>query len=148
MKIESHTSPFGKKLSRSENSLQQPVQHKSFSDMMRQQEERASKEQLQRMLEQIDQQGQRLAQAMTVRELRAYKQLVKKFLEETVRRGVGLRETRGWDRRGRSKRYKLLEEIDVKLLEMGEELLQHERGRIELLEKIGEIRGMLLNVYF
>lgn len=148
MKIESHTSPFGKKLSRSENSLQQPVQHKSFSDMMRQQEERASKEQLQRMLEQIDQQGQRLAQAMTVRELRAYKQLVKKFLEETVRRGVGLRETRGWDRRGRSKRYKLLEEIDAKLLEMGEELLQHERGRIELLEKIGEIRGMLLNVYF
>lgn len=147
MKIESNTSRFGK-IRRGEPAPVQQPQHKSFSDMMRQQEEQASKEQLKRMLDEIDRQGQRLSQSMTVRELRAYKLLVRKFLEETVRRGVGLRETRGWDRRGRGKRYKLIEEVDAKLLEMGEELLRHEQGRIELLNKIGEIRGMLLNVYF
>ncbi len=85
---------------------------------------------------------------MTVRELRQYKLLVKQFLEETARRGVQLRETRGWDRRGRGKRYKLLEEIDRELLGLAEEMLDSEQGRIELLRKVGEIRGILINLSF
>jgi uncharacterized protein YaaR (DUF327 family) len=100
------------------------------------------------MLEQIQLQGERLSKSMTVRELRQYKLLIKKFLEETARRGVQLRETKGWDRRGRSKRYKLLEEIDENLLAMADDLLEHEQGRIEILQKIGEIRGMLINLFF
>ncbi len=100
------------------------------------------------MLEQIQLQGERLSKSMTVRELRQYKLLIKKFLEETARRGVQLRDTKGWDRRGRSKRYKLLEEIDENLLAMADDLLEHEQGRIEILQKIGEIRGMLINLFF
>lgn len=148
MKIHSNINTLGKNVQRGEAFPQQPVQHKSFSDMMNRQDEKANREQLRLMLDQINVQGQRLAKSMTVRELRAYKQLVKQFLEETVRRGVALKETKGWDRRGRTKRYKLLEEVDSLLLQMGEELLEHEQGRIELLNKIGEIRGMLLNAYF
>jgi len=74
--------------------------------------------------------------------------MVKRFLEDTVRRGIGLKETRGWDRRGRVKKYKLIEEIDAALVSMGEELLQTEEGRLELLAKIGEIRGLLMNLLF
>ncbi len=85
---------------------------------------------------------------MTVREMTLYKQMIRKFLEDTLRRGVGLRETKGWDRRGRTKRYKLLEEVDAVLLGMGEELLDTEQGRIDLLERIGEIRGLLINYFF
>lgn len=59
-----------------------------------------------------------------------------------------LRDTRGWDRRGRSKRYKLLEEIDEKLLTMADDMLESEQGRIDLLYKVGEIRGMLINLTF
>lgn len=147
MKINSHIGSYGKPVKR-EQVVQQQVQPKSFSDMMQQEDGRSSEEQQQRMLQQIDLQGQRLAKSMTIRELRAYKLLVKQFLEETVRRGVRLRDTRGWDRRGRGKRYKVLEEVDAALMAMGEELLESEQGRIELLDKLGEIRGMLINVYF
>ncbi|MNW13882.1 hypothetical protein D3C71_2119440 [compost metagenome] len=59
-----------------------------------------------------------------------------------------MRETRGWDRRGRSKRYKLLEEIDKELLDMADEMLEFEQGRIDILQKIGEIRGMLIHFLF
>lgn len=148
MKINPGWRPFGKELIRSENTSSQHLQQKSFSDMMLHQNERATREELQRGLLEIDQQGQRLAKSMTIRELRQYKLLVKRFLEETARRGVQLRETRGWDRRGRSKRYKLLEEIDHELLGLADELLESEQGRIELLQKIGEIRGMLINLFF
>ena len=112
------------------------------------QDEQETQEQLQRILQQIHLQGDRLSKSMTVRELRQYKVLIKQFLEETARRGVQLRDTRGWDRRGRTKRYKLLEEIDEQLLTMADDMLESEQGRIDLLYKIGEIRGMLINLAF
>lgn len=133
---------------RSEQPPNHALQAKSFSDMMHQQEQRSTQEQLQRMLEQIELQGLRLSKSMTVRELRAYRTLVKRFLDDTVRRGIGLKDTRGWDRRGRSKRYKLLDEIDRRLLDMADELLQSEQGRLQILQSIGEIRGMLINYTF
>lgn len=148
MKINPGWRPLGKEIIRNENTSFQQLEQKSFSDMMLSQQERATREQLQQSLLQIDQQGQRLAKSMTIRELRQYKLLVKRFLEETARRGVQLRETRGWDRRGRMKRYKLLEEIDLELLGMADEMLESEQGRIELLQKVGEIRGMLINLFF
>jgi len=74
--------------------------------------------------------------------------MVKQFLEETARRGIRLKETRGLDRRGRMKRYKLLEEIDSRLTGMADELLESEQGRIEILANIGEIRGLLVNYSF
>ncbi|MEC0330262.1 DUF327 family protein, partial [Paenibacillus macerans] len=44
--------------------------------------------------------------------------------------------------------YKLLDEVDAALLAMADELLETEQGKIELLQKIGEIRGMLINLCF
>lgn len=128
--------------------MNRPVASQSFADLMQQQEEGRTQEELKRKLEDIRLQGDRLARSMTVRELVQYRQMVKDFLENTVKRGIGLKETRGWDRRGRGKRYKLLEEVDAMLVSMGEELLQSEEGRIELLRKVGEIRGMLINFVF
>ncbi|PZE19182.1 YaaR family protein [Paenibacillus xerothermodurans] len=148
MKINPGWRPFGKEIQRGDNTVSQQLQSKSFLDMMQQQDERASQEQLQRVLQQIHMQGDRLARSMTVRELHQYKLLVKQFLEETARRGIQLRDTRGWDRRGRSKRYKLLEEIDRELLSMADDMLETEQGRIELLQKVGDIRGMLINFSF
>ncbi len=115
---------------------------------MQQNDQERTAEQLQRKLQDIYNQGERLARSMTVRELKLYQQMVRKFLEDTVKRGVGLKEQRSFDRRGRMKRYKLLDEIDGKLIAMAEELLQSEQGRLELLSSIGEIRGLLINLFF
>ncbi|MEF2968770.1 YaaR family protein [Paenibacillus sp. M1] len=130
------------------DSQARPVQAKNFSDVMQQQGEQATKEELNRRFKEIQIQGDRLAHSMTVRELKAYRLLVKRFLEDTVRRGVGIKDSKGWDRRGRGKRYKLLEEVDAALLSLADELLETEQGKIELLQKIGEIRGMLINICF
>lgn len=148
MKINPGWRPFGKELIRTENTTPHTVEQRSFSDSLRQHDEKAGQEQLNRLLDQIHRQGERLSKSMTVRELRQYKLLIKQFLEETARRGVGLKDTRGWDRRGRTKRYKVLEEIDAHLLAMADELLETEQGKIDLLHRIGEIKGMLINLSF
>lgn len=147
MKIEPGYRPLKSSLSVNDN-VARPVQTKNFSDVMQHQGEQSSKEELNRKIKEIQLQGDRLAHSMTVRELKAYRLLVKKFLEDTVRRGVSMKESRGWDRRGRGRRYNLLDEVDATLLAMADELLETEQGKIELLQKIGEIRGMLINLCF
>lgn len=124
------------------------IQQKSFSDVIQQQGQQATQEDLGRRLKEIQMQGDRLARSMTIRELKAYRSMVKRFLEDTVRRGVSMKETRGWDRRGRGKRYKLIDEVDTALLAMADELLESEEGKINLLQQMGEIRGMLINLSF
>lgn len=148
MKINPNWRFSRKEINRTDQPLSPEVGQKSFSDTMQQNEERASQENMKRMLEQIQMQGDRLAKSMTLRELRSYKLKVRQFLEESIRRGVGLKETKGWDRRGRGRRYKLLEEIDKQLLDMTDELLENEKGKIDILNGIGEIRGMLVNLLF
>lgn len=148
MKINPGYRPLGKDIKATDNTSNQTVQPKNFQDMMQQQEDLATNEQLKNRMEQIHRQGEHLARTMTVRELRNYKILVKQFLDEAIRRGIQLKDTKGWDRRGRGKRYKLLEEIDRFLLDMVDEMLEQEQGRITILNKVGEIRGMLINLFF
>jgi hypothetical protein len=148
VKINPGWRPFGKQIHLNDSPAAAPVAPRSFSDLLQQQDEKADAEQLNRMLQQIHLQGERLTKSMTIRELRAYKTLVKQFLEKTVRRGIGIKDTTGWDRRGRGKRYKLLDEIDRRLLEMADDLLETEAGRIELLRQVGEIRGLLINLSY
>jgi uncharacterized protein len=147
LKIQPGLYPVNKTLQRGE-SANRPTQAQNFGEFMQQNEEQRTHEELQRKLDVIRLQGDRLTRSMTVRELVIYRQMVKGFLEDTVRRGIALKETKGWDRRGRGKRYKLLEEVDAMLVSMGEELLQSEEGRIDLLHKVGEIRGILINLVF
>ncbi len=147
MKIQPGFYPINKTLQRGET-VGKPAATQNFADFMQQQEEGRTQEELQRKLEDIRLQGERLTRSMTLRELILYRQMVKSFLEDTVRRGIGLKNTKGWDRRGRGKRYKILDEVDALLVTMGEELLQTEEGRLELLRKVGEIRGLLINFAF
>lgn len=148
MKINPGFRPMGQGIQITDNTNMQQIQPRAFNDVMQQHAQQATQEQLSLKMQQIQLQGERLAKSMTIRELRAYKQLVKQFLEDTVRRGVGIKDTKGWDRRGRGKRYKLLAELDSALLAMGDDLLETEQGRIDLLQKIGEIRGLLINLFF
>lgn len=119
-----------------------------FSDILSQSNRHHSINDLQLQLRSIHDQGDRLARHMTIRELKIYRNMVKRFLEDTLKRGVGLKEVKSFDRRGRMKRHKLLDEVDEKLVLMGEELLETEEGRLQLLQTLGEIKGILINLLY
>ncbi|QAY67479.1 YaaR family protein [Paenibacillus protaetiae] len=147
MKIDPNIRPVGQNRTTGDTAGR-PVQMRSFSDTLIQQDAQRSQEELQQKLQDIHNQGERLSRSMTVRELKLYRHMVKQFLEYTARKGIGIKEMRGFDRRGRTKKYKLLDEIDETLVSMAEELLASEEGRLELLSKIGEIRGLLINYLY
>jgi uncharacterized protein YaaR (DUF327 family) len=148
VKINPGIRPFGNEPLRGDGGTGASASSRPFSGFLREEREAATQDELGRRMDRISMQGERLARSMTIRELREYKLLVQRFLEDTVRKGIGLKETRGWDRRGRTKRYQLLDEMDQTLISMADELLLTEHGRIELLGKVGEIRGLLINLFF
>ncbi|MDA3128606.1 YaaR family protein [Aliibacillus thermotolerans] len=119
----------------------------TFTEIINQRREEKAYERFTKMIEEIDHQGKLLAESRTVETLRKYKQLVKDFLEEAVEHGLKVEERRGFNRRGRTKLYKIVEEVDKKLIELTDAVLAQEKKRIDILDKVGEIQGLLVNVY-
>ncbi|MCM3080158.1 MULTISPECIES: YaaR family protein [Brevibacillus] len=120
----------------------------NFGTMVQGEDERMSQERLTQLLSNIDKQGQILARSRSIRDFYAYKNLVKQFMEEAVQYGIALDDRRGMNRRGRSRLYKIVKEVDAELLKLTDELLSEQAPMIDLLARIGEIRGMLINLYF
>jgi uncharacterized protein len=119
-----------------------------FQDLLSQNAHRLHREELDGLMRQIDATGQELAKRANWRLLMNYKDLVRRFLEAIVKNGYQAKERRGFDARGRVKMYKLVEQLDGKLAELAEEVMREEKDHLKILAMIGEIRGLLLNLYF
>lgn len=102
---------------------------------------------LNELMTKIDDQGKVLSEKRTVDELRKYKELVKEFMEDAVQYGLSLEERRGFNRRGRTKIYKIVKEVDRKLLDLTDAVLQQQKSGLDILQMVGEIKGLLVNIY-
>jgi uncharacterized protein YaaR (DUF327 family) len=120
----------------------------SFGELIKGEDQRMSQERLTLLLNDIDRQGQILARSRSIRDFYHYKNLVKQFMEEAVKYGIALDDRRGINRRGRSRLFKIVKEVDGELLKLADDLLSEQAPMIDLLARIGEIRGMLINLYF
>ena len=74
-----------------------------FSTELADQESSMSREAMDRLLEQIDEQGARLSKSPTYEELRSYRLLIQSFIGEAVDGMYELHTQAGWDRLGRKK---------------------------------------------
>ena len=118
-----------------------------FGDMVVKQGSKMQTEQLTRLLGDISAAGDRVARSRSLRELTRFKMLVKRFLQEAVNHGLETKQSHTWNRFGEGRRLKLVETVDEKLVELAQEILDEEKETIDLLDKIGEIKGLLINLY-
>jgi uncharacterized protein YaaR (DUF327 family) len=102
---------------------------------------------LQQLLQEIDQQGQQLSEKRTFHVLRKYKDLVKQFMGEVSKNGTGLYQAETWDPYGGNKTLKTIQVLDRKLMELTDQVLNQQKNGLSLLERIGEIKGLLINLY-
>ncbi len=98
------------------------------------------------MMEDIIQQGKRLSRHMDVRDMKRYRQLIKNFMNEIVNRSHKFSRENFLDRRGRHRVYGMIKLIDRNLDELALELIKEEKDNIAILNKIDEIRGILLDL--
>lgn len=95
----------------------------------------------------ITSQGERIAKHMDIRDLKRYRGLIKDFLNEVVYRSHKFSRENFLDRRGRHRVYGIIRRIDETLDALAEELVADEQDHLAILARIGEIEGLLLDIF-
>ncbi|MGV7101154.1 YaaR family protein [Bacillus subtilis] len=119
----------------------------SFKTSMENQSSKMKLDQLTRLLSDIEVFGKRLTKSRNFKDLARFKGLVKRFVKEAVDSGLSHETSKSFDLYGNSRTLGLVKEIDDKLIQLTEEMMDQEKPAIDLLERIGEIKGLLINLY-
>lgn len=99
------------------------------------------------LMEEITMQGERLSKKRDIRDMRKYRGLIKEFMNEIINRSHEFSRENFLDRRGRHRVYGIVRLIDEKLDELAQELVKDEKDHLAILAKIGEIRGLILDIF-
>ena len=118
-----------------------------FSSEFEDQRSSASHEQLQRPLDQIDEQGAKLTKTPTYDELIEYRSLIKNFVGTVVSQMYDVSTQSGWDRMGRQKVYTTVRKIDTELENMAEKIRLGQSDQLDVVASHDAIRGMLVDLY-
>jgi uncharacterized protein YaaR (DUF327 family) len=98
------------------------------------------------MKNEIDEQGKRLSDRVDVREFEKYRRLIREFLDEIVSNGYTFSREDAYASRGRHRYIATVRTVDEKLDALGKEVMKEQADKIEILHKIDDIRGLLLDL--
>lgn len=98
------------------------------------------------LINEISEQGKKISKKTDIRDMRRYRELIKSFLNEVVFRSHQFSRENFLDRRGRHRVYGIVKLIDENLDELAEELLKDEKDNLLILNKVDEIRGLLMDI--
>ncbi len=99
------------------------------------------------MMEEITRQGDKLAKRRDIKDMKRYRALIKDFMNEIVNRSHSFSRENFLDRKGRHRVYGIIRLVDQNLDELAQELVKDEQDHLAILNKIGEIRGLLLDIF-
>ena len=99
------------------------------------------------LMEQIDSEGKKLAKRRDVKDMRHYRSLVKDFLNEIVTHSHSFSRENFLVRKGRHRVYGIIRLVDDNLDQLAQELMRDEKDNLEILNRIGEIKGLLLDIF-
>ena len=98
------------------------------------------------LMTQITEQGERIAKHTDISDMRRYRELVKDFMNEVVNRSHEFSRENFLDRRGRHRVYGIVKLVDKNLDELAGELVKEEKNHLEIVGRIDDIRGLLLDI--
>ena len=78
--------------------------------------------------------------------MKKYREKIREFMNEVVFRSHKFSRENFLDRKGRHRVYGLVKLVDENLDELARELMSDEKDHISILNRIGEIRGLLLDI--
>ena len=109
-------------------------------------EEAQLSERLNSLMTQITEQGEKITRHMDIGDMRRYRELVKDFMNEVVNRSHEFSRENFLDRRGRHRVYGIVRLVDKNLDDLAAELIKDEKDNLAILSKVGEIRGLLIDI--
>lgn len=115
---------------------------KTLSDMSKHQREAH----ISSLIKRIDEQGAKLGDKADIKEFEIYRKLIRGFIEDVISFGYEYSKESAFGYRGRHRFYATVKIIDEKLDALAKEVLSEHKDNIAILSKIGEIRGLLLDL--
>lgn len=101
---------------------------------------------LEKLVADIVKQGEKLGKKVDIRELWEYKNLISEFLEVAVGSSRKFSKHSLLDRRGRHKVYALIKKINAEVDQLTQEVMNGEKDNIDILRRIDDIRGLILDM--
>lgn len=120
---------------------------KEFPDVLEKQYLRENKDDLEKLLDKLGEISKRLVESFSIYELKNYKDTLRGFLQKTQGQVYKLKEETAHFRQGKIKIMHLIEKIDAELEELSNMVLVRQRNQVELLKKMDQIRGLLVDLY-
>ncbi|MBP5195121.1 MAG: YaaR family protein [Lachnospiraceae bacterium] len=109
--------------------------------------EKELQEKLGALMSEITEQGKKISKKKDIRDMKRYRSLIKEFMNEIVNRSHEFSRENFLDKRGRHRIYGIVRLVDEKLDALAGELMQEEADNMKVLAQIGEIRGLLLDLF-
>lgn len=98
------------------------------------------------LIDEITVQGEKLAEHMDIKDMKRYRSLITDFMNEIVTNSHEFSRENFLDKRGRHRVYGIVKLVNKELDELAQELIKNEKNHIAILDKTGEIRGLLLDM--
>lgn len=101
---------------------------------------------LKSLYDKIETQSIKLSDKLFIDDLIQYKKLIREFLNIAVNNSHVFFKENSLDRRGRHRIYSLVKKVDHELDELTQEFLDLENKRINILKKLNDIQGILMDI--
>ncbi|MCR5775439.1 MAG: YaaR family protein [Lachnospiraceae bacterium] len=103
-------------------------------------------EKLTNLMGEITAEGEIISKRKNIKDMRRYRGLVKEFMNEILNRSHQFSRQNFLDKKGRHRVYGIIKLVDQNLDDLAAELLKEESDNLSILAKIGEIRGLLIDL--
>lgn len=98
------------------------------------------------MINDITEQGDKIAKHMDIKDMKKYREMVKDFMNEVVTHSHKFSRENFLDKRGRHRVYGIVKLVDKNLDDLAQELLKDEKSHLNILGRIDDIKGLLLDM--
>ncbi len=105
-----------------------------------------SEEQIETLLDEVHETGERLKNDPSVGTIKAYKEAVRNFLALVIKRSYAIEENTSGVNILKRKRLTLVKLVDQKLDRLASGILLNQRDQMEILRKVEEINGLLVDL--
>lgn len=146
MRIDSSNLNRNKQINNLVSSTKSP-EKSSFQKKLESVNEENVRERLDTLMDYVDQYGEKLKETMDKEDLQAYKKQVKEFLKIIQKEFARTKQSFSWDNQGNLKTYMIIEKINNQMEKLQEEFIQDQADVLEVVRRIDEIRGLLLDLY-
>ncbi len=119
---------------------------KNFMGMLKDEAKNANRDQLQKLLQEVDELGGRLAEDLSLQTLKAYRDSIRKFVYLALRGSYEIKDEVGIDSFGSARSYKIVKKVDESLEELTQIMLKRHSAQLDIVARVSEIRGLLIDL--